>query len=659
MSEKRQRAGVDWSSGEVSREIGPLETFLSSREIPIRSLVLALIALIIPIYIIFRAYFGALPARLDRSLIVCLLLVFTFLYHGLRRKSWRDDLNWLFGIDVILILLSIGTTIYVAWGELAGSTAHLIFQIGNEAIRIDHLVGIVAFVLVFEATRRTMGWIITTIPLAFLIYTLVSGYLPGFLYNPSVRWTYMMEMLFVEQEGLYGVGPQIYLSMIFLFLLFGTFLVETRTGSFFITLVSSVMGSQRGRPAKVAVGASAVMGTMSGSAIANTATTGAITIPLMKKIGYPAEFAAAVESVASNGGQIMPPIMGAAAFLLPAFLGISYADLVLWAATPAILYFIVVFTIVHLKALSMGLEGLRREELPDLRKVLFEGWHLLIPLVVLFYFLFAGYSITRVGFWAVASIFVLSFFKKETRLTPTKLLTTMEQSVRNTIGIGIACALISILIGVISISGLGVRISSLVVTLSGGSMVMGLVLAAIAAIFLGMGLPTLLVYTTLVIFVVPGLIELGVMPLAAHLFVLYFGVVSGITPPVCIVAFTAAGIAGTPLMKTGFAATRVGFAAYLLPFLFAINPQLLLQGDSASSIAWSVVSALLVLLLGAIALEGYLFRPLRIGERILAGTAAIALLWPHLGWQIGGVTLVVLLLILQRVRSRTNSQRGI
>ncbi len=389
------------------------------------------------------------------------------------------------------------------------------------------------------------------------------------------------------------------------------------------------------------------MGTLSGSAIGNAATTGAITIPLMKKSGYEPEFAAGIESVASSGGQILPPIMGAAAFYIAAKLEIPYSDLVLYTSVPAILFFISVFLIAHERALRLGLKGQPRAALPSTLKVLQEGWHLVIPLLVIFYLLFAGYSITRVGCGGVIAVIAMSFVKKETRLTPTRFIAILERGSRVNMPVCVACILVGLIIGPIMSSGLGMRFSGLVIDLSGGSLLLALILTAVLSILLGMGMPTLLVYITLSVFVIPALTEMGLNPLAAHLFVFYFGIASGITPPVCLVAFAAAAIAGAPGMKTGFASARTGIAAFILPFYFAFNPQLLIQDFSKGAIFLAIGGGLVAIVLLSIGVEGYLIRKLSVRERILAFAGGLTSVVPGMNYKLVALTILILLVVFQ------------
>ena len=642
-----KRPGIDWTIGEPKITAGAVDTFISDRGFQIKALIIAVFALAVPVYVFYRGYFGALSQRTDRSIMVTLVLCYVFMIYPLARKSWKDKPSWPFIIDILCFTLALGVGGYVIWGDSGFDTSSLSIMLSGKEVLVDSLAGIVLIILVLEATRRTLGLVLMALPLIFIFYAIFADYLPGVFCAPPIEWDYLVDLLFSQQEGIYGIGTHVLITMVYLFLLFGVLLKETRIGAFFIALVNSLMGHTTGGQPKVAVGASALMGTLSGSAIGNAATTGAITIPLMKKAGYEAEFAASIESVASNGGQILPPIMGASAFYIAANLGIPFSNLVIYASVPAILYFVCVFVIAHERSLRLGLRGIPREELPSTKKVMIEGGHLLIPLITIFYLLFAGYSITRVGCGGVLAVILMSFVRKETRVGPVKFLSILEEGARVNMPICVACILVGLIIGPIMSSGLGMRFSMLVLDLSGGSVFIALVLTAILSIILGMGMPTLLVYITLAIFIIRALIELGLTPLTSHMFVLYFGIASGVTPPVCLVSFAAAAIAGSPPMKTGFASVRTGIASFVLPFFFVYNPALLLQGSSTGAIITAICSGLVGMVLFAVGVEGFFIRKMAVHERTLAFAGALASVIPGLPWKLAGLILLAFLVVSQ------------
>jgi TRAP transporter 4TM/12TM fusion protein len=418
-------------------------------------------------------------------------------------------------------------------------------------------------------------------------------------------------------------------TYILLFILFGAILIRSGAGQFFIDLAVALTGHRTGGPAKAAVVASAFLGTVSGSATANVVTTGSFTIPMMSRLGYRPRFAAAVEACASSGGQITPPIMGAAAFIIAEFMRVSYLWVVVAAIVPALLYFATIYFMVHLEAEKHGIAKVPREDLPRLGAVLRRGWHLLLSLVVLVTFLVIGFTPMMAAFWAIGALLVLSFVSPATRMSAIDIFAALETGVRSTIPVTIACACAGIIIGSIFVSGLGLKFTNGVIDLSGGYLILLLILTGLAAILLGMGITTTAVYITVAALIVPSLIEIGVEPIAAHLFAFYYGVVSTITPPVALASFAAAAIAGSPPMATAAESARIGAAKYLVPFVFVYNPSLLFVGPLWLT-AYSTLAALVGVWGLSVALEGWLKGLLSGPVRIAAGCASIALMYPPL-----------------------------
>ena len=455
----------------------------------------------------------------------------------------------------------------------------------------------------------------------------------------------MMEMLYVIDEGVYGIGANVLLSMIFVYLFFGSLLVGTKLGAFFAALANALVGRYSGGPAKVAVIGSGFVGSISGSGIANVAITGSVTIPMMKRLGYTPTFAAAVETVASTGGYFTPPIMGAAAFLIAFFTDTPYLKVCLYTLLPATLYYLAVFVQIHLRAKKEGLVGLPRDELPSLRQVIMEGGHLVLPIVVLVAGLAMGYSVTRVAIWGILAVILVSFLRKETRQNPRSLLLLFERATDTAVGISMAVIVCGIIQGSLMTSGLGMKLSMLVATLSAGNLILGLILAAIVTMILGMGVNPMLVYYIAYIFVIPALVEAGAPVMAVHIFALMYGAVANITPPVAVAAYTAATIAGAPAMKTGFEAAKLGFAAYIIPFMLVLHPALLLLGDvSLLESVLSMLTAAAGLTCMAASFEGWLLRRASILQRILLFAAGVFLVAPEL-WPWGGIGIGLLAVV--------------
>ena len=412
-----------------------------------------------------------------------------------------------------------------------------------------------------------------------------------------------------------------------LFIVFGAILIRSGAGRFFIDLAVSLTGHRLGGPAKASVVASAFLGTVSGSATANVVTTGSFTIPMMKNLGYRPRFAAAVEACASSGGQITPPIMGAAAFIIAEFVRVPYIYVVISAIIPTFLYFATMYFMVHLEADKYGIARVPKDQLPDFWKVLREGWHLLLALVVLVVLLIMGRTITMAAFWAIITLFGLSFVNSSTRMSPVDLLAALESGVRSSIPVTIACACAGIIIGCTFTSGLGLKFTNSVIDMSGGNLMFLLILTALAAIVLGMGITTTAVYITVAALIVPALIEIGVNPMSAHLFAFYFGVVSSITPPVALASFAAAAIAGTNPMMTAVESARVGIAKYIVPFIFVYNPSLLFEGPLWLT-AYSTVAAFAGVWMLSVSIEAWHRSALGPVLRLMAAIGAVAMMYP-------------------------------
>lgn len=599
------------------------------------------VAVLMSLYHLFTAYFGEPTALAHRSLFLSFILVLTFLLKPLRRQSWRAEKSWPFFVDLFLVGLTIFVQVYLLWDIDS-------FQLRfGEPNHPDTIVGSIALLLVIEGARRTVGWPMVIITLFFVAHTVYGNYFPGILESPPTAWDFYTNIIFSDL-GLYSLPLMVMSSYIILFLIFSFILLETGAGNFFIDLAYSLTGRLTGGPAKTAVVASALMGTLSGSGVANVAATGSFTIPLMKSVGYRPVVAGAIEACASTGGIITPPIMGAAAFLIAQFLAIPYLQVCIYGTIPAVLYFGSVFMMVHLEAKKEGLKPLAKEQLPSLLKTLAKGWHLLLSIFALIAFLVWGYTAMMAAFWAILLLFVLSFIRQETRLTPTSLLVALEGGATAAIAVGLACACAGIIIGSVYISGLGLRFANMVVALAGGELWLCLIFVMIASIILGMGMPPTAVYLTVVTIVAPALIELGVRPISAHLFCFYFGAISAITPPVCMAAFAAAAISGAKPMATGWKASAIGITAFIIPYMWIYNPALLMIG-SALEIIWVLITGLGGILFLAAGVEGWLLRRICWLERVAAILAALLLIKPGLFSDTLGATLIALSLIAQKL----------
>jgi len=544
----------------------------------------------------------------------------------------RSVVRW--SLSAVLLAGALASCVYLVWQHEA------LVQRAGTPTTADLVMGLVAVVAVLELTRRTTGWGLVAVALLALVYAVAGPWLPGVLAHRGYGFSRIMEILYLSTEGIWGVPLGVSADFVYLFVLFGTLLDVAGGGALLIGLADRVAGRTRGGPAKTAAVASGLMGSLSGSAVANVVTTGSFTIPLMRRAGFRPFFAGAIEAAASTGGQLMPPIMGAGAFILATWTNIPYVEVAVAAAVPALLYYAALFMAIHFRAARMGLEprGMTDRE-PVLPRL-----HLLLPLGVIVALLAMGRSPMRAAFWGVVTAALTSLVKRETRLGAEETEKAVVGAAVGTVQVAAACAAAGIVVGVASLTGIGLRMSELIVTVSGGNLFAALCLTAVGSIVLGMGLPTTAAYVVLAALGAPALTELGVPLLAAHLFIFYFGCISNVTPPVSLAAYAAAGIAGSPAMATAGTAMLLASAGFLVPFMFVYGPPLLLDG-SVAQIAVAVGTGLAGVTALAAAAMGYARRPLGPAERLLLGAAAVALIFPGLytdGFGLGALALIFL-----------------
>ena len=608
-------------------------------------------------YHLFVAVYGTPEGRSFRSVHLSVMMILAVFIYPVFRKSINDKIilpndekgNFLRLLGSIYDLLIIISIIFVQlWTTWDVET--FMMRYGDKYIG-DIIVGSILIFLVLDGTRRAVGWAMVFVAGFFMLHALYAHKFFGFFYGPPTRLAKYIDTLFMTSDGIYGIPLYVASTYIVLFIIFGAILIRSGVGRFFVDLAISLTGHRTGGPAKAAVVASGMTGTVYGSAVANVVTTGSFTIPLMKNYGYRPRFAAAVEACASSGGQITPPIMGAAAFIMAEFLEAPYSYVILAAIIPAFLYFVTIYFMVHVEAEKHGIEKIDKSMLPNIIDVLKSGWHMLLSLVVLIALLIYGYTAMKAGFWAIISVIFLSFFKSNTRMSVVDLLGAFESGIKSTVPVTIACACAGIIIGSVFVSGLGLKFTQSVIDLSGGMLFPLLCLTAISAIILGMGMTTTAVYITVAALIVPSLIQAGVTPIAAHMFAFYFGVVSTITPPVALASFAGAAIAKSPPMATAVESSKVGIAKYIVPFAFIYNPSLLMEGSYWISL-YSLLSVLLAYWSMTLGLEGYLNKPLNVYTRIIAFISSILLLLPPLsifygvsGFLLNGVGLVILIFV--------------
>ncbi|TFH85980.1 TRAP transporter permease [Billgrantia azerbaijanica] len=551
----------------------------------------------------------------------------------------------------------------------------------------DIVVGCIATVTVLEASRRAVGLGMTVIGVLAILYAFagprgelpwLGQFLPGILEHRGYNLDRLVGQLYLGQEGIFGLPMGVAATYIFIFVLFGAFLEVTGAGKFFIDLAYAATGRQRGGPAKAAVIASAGMGSISGSAIANVVTTGAFTIPLMKRLGYKPHQAGGIEAAASTGGQIMPPLMGAGAFLIAEYTRMPYLEVVKVSILPAAMYFGTVYLFVHIIALKQGMQGMAKSELPQMRDVMAAGWHFLLPLAVLIWLLAMSMSPMRVGYYAVLTMLavaVLRFavwflfvapkqgqpvtgatLRHAVRTGLAKLVGGLELGARNAVAVSMACAVAGIIVGVVGLTGLGLKFSSMMLAFSGGNLLLALVMVLLASLVLGMGLPVTASYIVLIVLVGPALTnEFGVPLLIAHLVVFWYSQDSNVTPPIALAGFAGAAIAGAKPMDTGFQAWKFAKGLYLIPVFMVYNPEIIMGGP-LPVVVWNVLLAFLALAAFATALEGYLFTRMSWLLRAVLLPAIVAVFYPHLMVEAGGAAVMVLALAGNWLASRREAR---
>lgn len=589
------------------------------------------LAIMFSVFQLYTAIFGVLPAQLQRSIHITFAFVLSYLLYPLSNKMPKNKMHW---IDITLAIISGFVGLYITFNYNA-----LIMRAGEQN-KLDIFVAILAIIFVLEAARRVVGLPIVIIAGTFLLYGKFGAFLPGFLNHRGYSIGRIVSHMYYTTEGILGTPIGVSSTFIFLFILFGAFLDKTGIGKFFIDLANAIAGKAVGGPAKVAVLSSALTGTISGSSVANTVGTGSFTIPLMKSLGYKPEFAGAVEAAASTGGQIMPPIMGAAAFLMAEFIGIPYGSIAKAAIIPALLYFTGIWIMVDLEARKTGLKGLEASRLPKLGKVLGERWYLLAPIFVIIYMLMSGTTPIKAALYGIYSSILVGMVKKETRMNLKTLLEALEMGAKGALGVAIACACAGIIVGTVTLTGLGLKMGNGLVALAGGRLLPTLVLTMISSLILGMGAPTTANYIITSTIAAPALLKLGVNVLTAHMFVFYFGIIADITPPVALAAFAGSAIAKSDPIKTGINASKLAIAAFLIPYMFVINPQLLLINTTGFEIVQITITSLIGMFGIGVAMQGYVMGKVNPLLRILFMVGGLCLVDPGLYTDLIGIAVI-------------------
>ncbi|WP_352397033.1 TRAP transporter permease [Aminobacterium colombiense] len=597
-----------------------------------QGILITAIAVAMSLFHFYTSGFGLLLAMKQGSLHLAFVLVLVFLLYPARETSRRDGIPL---YDFILAALAAFATLYIFF-----EFEDLVNRAGLPTT-MDIIVGFMGIILLLEATRRVSSPVLPCIAIFFLFYCYFGRHFPQMFQHRGFNIQRIINHMYLGTEGVFGIPLGVSATFVFMFILFGSVLEQTGMGRFIIDLAMAMAGGATGGPAKVAVLSSGFMGSISGSSVANVCTTGMFTIPLMKSVGYKPHFAGAVEAVASTGGQIMPPVMGAAAFIMAQFMGVPYVQVALAAVVPALLYYFAVMVQVHFEATRLGLLGLPKEKLPSLLKLLKAKGHLLLPLFGIVYFLLAGFTPLKAAYNGIIISIAVSFLNKETRLTPKKLKLALENGAKGALGVACACGTVGIIVGTATLTGLGLRIASAIVAIAGGKLLATLLLTMVACILLGAGLPTTANFIVTSTMAAPALFKLGVPPMAAYMFVLYFGIAADLSPPVALAAYAGAGIAGAEPMRTGITAVKLALAGFIVPFIYVYNPMLVLVDFKPFPFILAIVTAVLGVFLLGMATIGFYKTSMAWWKRIISLGGALGLLIP--GWQTDVIGLIILI----------------
>lgn len=629
-----------------------------------RQYITVIISVIFVVFQLYATLSGTIPAQILRATHLAFVQLLAFLLFPPTKHSRRDTLPW---YDVVLGVLGASCWLYIVI-----NFDSLVRRSGNNTV-LDVIIGIIGILILFESCRRIVGLPIMIIAAVFIVFAFTGKYLPGFLHHRGYSLQRIVCHLFYNTEGIMGTPIGACSTFIFLFILFGALLEKTGIGHFFIDVCNAIAGGASGGPAKVAVLSSALLGTVSGSSVSNTVGSGSFTIPMMKKLGYKGEFAGAVEAAASTGGQLMPPIMGAAAFLMAESLGLPYIMIVKAAIIPAILYFTGIFITVHLEAKKLGLKGLPKDQLPPFLPLILRKGYMILPLVVIIFFLCSGKTAVFAALMGIVSCVLVGLGVSISDLAHGRkpsfggkdIVEVMCTAARNIISVAIACGMAGIIIGIVTLTGLGLRLGNGLVSLAHGQLFLTLVFTMLASIILGMGAPTTANYLITSTITAGAIIALGIQPLAAHMFAFYFGIIADVTPPVALAAIAGAAIAKAKPMKTAVNATKLAIGAFIIPYMFVYNSKMLMIDASILSIITIALTAILGMFGISVALEGYGFNntgffynsdkpkgliiTLDVIERLLFAFAGLLCVIPESKSDIFGICLLIILIAYQLI----------
>ena len=601
------------------------------------------LAIVFSVFQLYTAVFGVLDAQLQRAIHLGFGLALVFLLYPTFPNRQGKGLHI---IDYVLAFLGAAAPAY-----LVIEYKELVLRAGT-VTDTDFFVGLVGVLLVIEATRRVVGIPMVCVVLLFLTYAFLGPEVPSMLAHRGLTPQQLVGHLFYTTEGIFGIPLGVSSTFIFLFILFGAYLESTGLGKFFIDLANAIAGWASGGPAKVAVLSSGLMGTVSGSSVANVAGTGSFTIPMMKKLGYDKEFAGAVEAAASTGGQLMPPVMGAAAFLMAEFVGVPYVEIVKAAVIPAALYFTGVWLGVHFEAKRKNLKGMPREELPNAWDIFRERGHLALPLVVIVYLLVSGYTPMRAALFAIVLSILASSLRKSTRMKPIDVVIGLEKGAKSVLGVLVACASAGIIIGVVTKTGVGLKLASALLSFAGGLLLPTMFFTMITALLLGMGVPTTANYVITSTIASPALVQMGIPVLAAHMFVFYFGIIADVTPPVALAAYAGAAISGGNALKTGVNASKLAIAAFIIPYIFVLSPVILMIDATPLALVQTLITAMVGMIALSSSLIGHLVTDMNMLERVVLFGGGLLMIIPGAVTDLGGLAIFGLSILIQKRRQK-------
>ena len=610
----------------------------------------ALLAVAMSCFHFYTSGFGLLLAQMQGAVHLAFTLALVFLLYPATSKQSKTS-----GIpfyDFILAALGVASALYLVF-----FFNDLVTRAGLPTTT-DLVMGFILIATLLEATRRISNPVLPCLAIIALLYCYFGRYMPQMLAHRGFSVARIVNHMYLGTEGIFGTPLEVSSTFVFMFILFGAVLEKTGLGKFIIDLSMALAGWSTGGPAKVAIVSSGLMGTVSGSSVANVCTTGMFTIPLMKSVGYEPHFAGAVEAVASTGGQIMPPVMGAGAFIMAQFLGVPYIQVAVAAIVPALLYYFAVMVQVHFEACRLGLKGIPWSQLPPIWPLLKSKGFLLIPLIAIIYFLLAGYTPLKAAFNGILVSFVLSWLNKETRLTPVRIYEAFQAGARGAIGVACACATVGMVVGMGTLTGLALRIAGAIVTAAGGSKILTLIFTMCASIILGTGLPTTANFIVTSTMAAPALFQLGVPAMAAYMFVFYFGIAADLTPPVALAAYAGSGIAGSDPMKTGVTAFKLALAGFLVPYIYVYNPMLLFIDVVPMVMVQAICTALIGVFLLAMFSIGFFKAHLAWYMRILAFGGAIGLLIPGTTSDLAGLAVLAVIYIVQTAKAKKKRGEG-